>query len=124
MPPGSRRPVPSRTAIGRDAERRVATWLAARGLIILGTNVRVGRDELDIVALDGAVLVVVEVRARRSAAYGHPFETITPAKAQRLRRAAMRYLVEHGAQELRIDVAAVLGDTVEVVENAIDFTST
>jgi putative endonuclease len=91
---------------------------------VLGTNVHVGHDELDVVALDGSTLVVVEVRYRRTAAHGHPFESITRAKAARLRRAASRYMLEHGATELRIDVAAVIGGVVDIVENAIDFTST
>ncbi len=87
-------------------------------------NVRVGRDELDVVALDGRTLVVVEVRTRGSASHGHAFETVNRAKVARLRRAAERYMVEHHADEVRIDVAAVSADGIEIVENAIDFTST
>jgi putative endonuclease len=121
---GDAAPAASRTARGREAERRVAELLTDRGYVVLGTNVRVGRDELDVVALDGATLVVVEVRSRRPGAVEHPFESITRAKATRLRRAAERYLVEHGAQELRLDVAAVVGDAIDVLENAIDFTIT
>ena len=96
----------------------------SRGLIVIGRNVRVGRDEIDIVALDGAILVVVEVRARRPGSLGHALETVSKAKASRLRRAAQRYMVAHDAQELRIDVAAVVGESIEIVENAVDFTST
>jgi putative endonuclease len=81
----------------------------------------VGRDEIDVVALDGRVLVVVEVRTRAPGSLADPLETITPAKAARLRRAALRYLAEHDAEELRIDVAAVRGTEVELVENALDF---
>ena len=112
------------TEIGRRAEQRVADLLVARGCILLGTNVRVGRDELDVVAVDGSVLIVVEVRARRRGSAAHPLETIDARKADRIRRAAMRYMAAHGAEELRIDVAAVSGDAIELIENAIDFTST
>lgn len=122
--PGSSAPATSRTALGRAAEQRVADLLASRGYIILATNARVGRDELDVVALEGSTLVVVEVRSRRPGGVGHPFETITPAKAARLKRAAATYMAAHDAQELRIDVAAVVGDEIDVLENAIDFTST
>ena len=112
------------TARGRLAERRVAALLESRGYVVLGTNVRVGRDEIDIVALDGATLVVVEVRARRDGSAAHPFETVNPAKARKLRRAALQYLADHDATDMRIDVASVVGDTIEIVENALDFTST
>jgi putative endonuclease len=111
-------------AIGRAAERRVATYLRERGYVVLGANVRVGRDEIDLVALEGRTVVIVEVRTRRSDSHGHALETITRAKAARLRRAAMRYLAEHDADEVRIDVAAMTGDAIEIIENAIDFTST
>jgi putative endonuclease len=84
----------------------------------------VGRDELDLVGLDGTTLVVVEVRSRSNGAHGHPLETIDRRKLGRLRRAALRYMIEHGATELRLDVAAVVGDVIEMVENAADFTST
>lgn len=92
--------------------------------MVLGTNVRVGRDELDVVALDGRLLVVVEVRSASPGATTHPLETVSRAKAARVRRAALRYMLEHGAEEVRIDVAAVVGDQIEIIENAIDFTST
>jgi putative endonuclease len=76
---------------GDAAERLVAARLVAAGWTILGTNVHVGRAELDIVAVDHAPparLVVVEVRARRSREYGLPEETVDAAKRTRIRRAA------------------------------------
>ena len=102
----------------------MGAWLEQRGWIVLGTNVRVGRDEIDVVALEGRVLVLVEVRYRRAAADGHPLETVTRAKAARLRRAALKYAARKQYGDIRIDVAAVLGDTIEMIENAVDFTST
>ncbi len=63
----------------------------AAGWRILGRNVRVGRAELDIVAVDPAQparLVIVEVRARASRAFGLPEETVDARKRLRLRRAA------------------------------------
>jgi putative endonuclease len=77
--------------IGDDAERLVSERLAAAGWHILGRQVRVGRAELDIVAIDPAAparLVVVEVRTRASRAFGLPEETVDLRKRRRLRRAA------------------------------------
>ena len=77
--------------IGDEAERLVCERLAEAGWQILGRQVRVGRAELDIVAIDPAVparLVVVEVRARASRAFGLPEETVDARKRLRLRRAA------------------------------------
>lgn len=51
--------------LGRRQERRAARFLKRHGLRILGRNVRVGRDEIDLIARDGNVAVVVEVRHRK-----------------------------------------------------------
>lgn len=74
-------------AIGRAAEARVAERLAASGWTILARNVRCGRHELDIVAMDPgppASLVVVEVRWRASRSHGLPEETVGHAKRRAL----------------------------------------
>lgn len=111
----------SRTAVGRAAESTVAAWLEARGYVVLGRNIRVGRDEIDVVALDGSTLVCVEVRARRRGAMVHPLESITASKRARMRRAALRCAVERGVREVRVDVAAVIDGEVDHIENAVDF---
>jgi putative endonuclease len=86
--------------------------------------VRVGRDELDIVARDGATLVIVEVRARDSASHGHAFETVNRTKLARLKRAVERYVAEHDVDAVRVDVAAVDAESIEIIENAVDFSIT
>ena len=112
---------PSTTARGRAAEALVAAFLEARGWVVLRRNARVGRDEIDLVALDGAVLVCVEVRSRRRGAMVPALASITPAKQRRMRRAALRYASERQARELRIDVAVVADGEVDLLENAVDF---
>lgn len=78
--------------MGDQAEDLVAERLAAAGWTILGRNVRVGRAELDLVALDPgppAALVIVEVRWRRGRDFGLPEETVDHAKRTRLRTAGL-----------------------------------
>ncbi|MBI4601734.1 MAG: YraN family protein, partial [Planctomycetes bacterium] len=48
--------------LGRRGERAAARHLRRQGLRILARNVREGRGEIDLVALDGATLVFVEVK--------------------------------------------------------------
>ncbi|MFO0603096.1 MAG: YraN family protein [Polyangiales bacterium] len=117
-------PSASTTSRGRAAEALVAAWLEARGWVVLARNLRVGRDEVDLLALDGAVLVCVEVRARRRGAMVSALATVTPAKQRRLRRAALRLAADRDARELRVDVAAVTDGEVELIEGAVDFSET
>ncbi len=75
----------SRRLAGDLAEAVIAAHLEAMGWRILGRNVRVGRCELDIVALDAAgILVIVEVRSRSTPGFGAPEESIDAAKVARL----------------------------------------
>lgn len=84
-------------AVGAAAEDFVAARLAKAGWTILGRNVRVGRQELDIVAVDpaGPALVIVEVRWRSRRDFGLAEETVDHRKLARLRAAAFA-LVDAG----------------------------
>ena len=67
------------------------------------------------------MLVVCEVKARRNANFGDPFESITPRKMLRLRRATAAFLGAAGIEvppvrQLRFDAAGVVGARVEVRE--------
>ena len=75
---------------GDDAEAHVAAYLGGLGWRVLGTRVRVGRAELDLVATDPGpppALIVVEVRWRSRRDYGLPEETVDGRKRGRLHRA-------------------------------------
>ncbi len=82
--------------IGRRHERRAARFLKRRGLRILGRNVRVGRDEIDLIARDGNVAVVVEVRHRERNRMVADL-SVDDRKVTRLRRAWFRL-----ARDLRL----------------------
>jgi putative endonuclease len=68
----------------------------------------------------GTTVAFVEVKSRRTAAFGVPAEAVTPTKQARIRRLAAAWLAENEvrAAEVRFDVVAILGDDLEVIENA------
>lgn len=82
----------TRQADGARAEALAARHLERQGLAIVARNVRYRFGEIDIVARDGGVLVFVEVRLRRSGAYGGAAGSITATKRARLVKAAEGYL--------------------------------
>lgn len=87
----------ARRALGRYGEDLAARRLAEAGMTVLERNWRCGRaGEIDIVALDGEVLVVCEVKTRRDGRFEHPMAAIGPDKAQRLRDLAERWIQTHG----------------------------
>ena len=98
--------------LGDAAEDRAARSLAAAGWRVLGRQLRVGRSELDIVAIDPgppATLVIVEVRWRARRDYGLPEETVDRGKRDRLHRAAFAWLetADVARLPLRFDLIVV-----------------
>ncbi|WP_306949079.1 YraN family protein [Streptomyces sp. B4I13] len=102
----------ARGALGRYGEKLAARRLAETGMTVLQRNWRCGRTgEIDIVARDGDVLVVCEVKTRRDGGFQHPMAAVTPEKAQRLRGLAERWIQTHGGAPpggVRIDLVGVV----------------
>jgi putative endonuclease len=100
-----------RKALGDFGERVAARYLADLGMVLLDRNWRCSQGEIDIVARDGAELVVCEVKTRSSARFGTAFEAITAEKAGRLHRLGHAWLAAHPAHRgrgpLRVDVVTV-----------------
>ncbi|WP_069773278.1 MULTISPECIES: YraN family protein [unclassified Streptomyces] len=102
----------ARGALGRYGEDLAARRLAEAGMTVLERNWRCGRTgEIDIVARDGDVLVVCEVKTRRGGGFQHPMAAVTPEKAERLRALAARWIQAHGGAPpggVRIDLVGVV----------------
>lgn len=99
----------AKDAVGRYGEQVAVTHLLEAGWEVLDRNWRGHCGELDVVALEGEELVVVEVKTRTGDRYGHPAEAVTAVKLARLRRLAGQWLHEHAVHPtgVRIDVIAV-----------------
>jgi len=77
---------------GEKAETLVAAFLEHAGLRIVERNYRSRFGEIDLIARDGDALVFVEVRERKSAAFGGAAASITAAKQKKITRTALAYL--------------------------------
>jgi putative endonuclease len=99
----------ARTRLGDRGEEAARQFLQAKGYQVLAAKYRCQWGEVDLVAQEGDELVFVEVRTRRSAAFGTPEESLTPAKVRHLLAACQHYLQQHQAADLpwRIDLVSV-----------------
>ena len=101
--------------------------MIVEGFEILGTNVRLGALEVDVLARKGPVLVVVEVRTRGKTSWQTAFASVTGPKRRRLHRAAQlvwrRAKLDATLEGVRVDVIAVDLDvtpvTVEVARAVV-----
>jgi putative endonuclease len=106
---------------GQQGEELAAQWYLRHGYKVIARNWRCAIGEIDLVVRRGRKLVVAEVKARRSDAYGVPALAVGAVKQQRLRRLAAAWLAENRAGrgvDIRFDVVAVTGDVVDVYEAA------
>ena len=113
------RPVDPRHRFGLRGEAVAEATLRRAGFEILARRFRTRAGEIDIVAREGATLVFVEVKTRRSTEHGSPAEAVTPPKRARLARAAQAYLHLRGLYDpvCRFDIVEVVersGRTPEV----------
>ena len=82
--------------------------LQERGYVVLARNWRHGHGELDIVAQRDETIVFVEVRTRRSHAFGAPEETIRPRKQAKLIETAEAYLEARALADVQWQIDAVV----------------
>lgn len=94
---------------GSRGEAAACAFLIEQGFRILQRNWRYKRAEVDIIAIEAETLVFIEVKARKTEAFGPPEAFVAPRKQRMLASAASAFCAETGyTGELRFDVAAVL----------------
>ncbi|NLK07606.1 MAG: YraN family protein [Firmicutes bacterium] len=94
---------------GNRYEHMAAGYLKERGYKIVARQFRCRQGEIDIIAEDGALIVFVEVKGRRTCAFGLPEEAVDWRKQNRIRQAAEYFLWSRQKTDhlCRFDVVAV-----------------
>ncbi|WP_437562536.1 YraN family protein [Sorangium sp. So ce542] len=110
--PAAAPPADARRALGARAEDAVVAYLAARGMEVVARNARVGRLEIDVIARDGPVIAIIEVRTRGAGSYVRALDSIDAGKRARVRRAGeqlwrARFSRVRGVERMRFDAASV-----------------
>ena len=103
----------SRRAAGSRYEREAAARLSRMGYRILEENFRCRQGEIDLIAMEGNVLVFIEVKYRSSLRSGDPAEAVDGKKRARIIRCAEYFMMKRGFggdTPCRFDVAAFLRD--------------
>lgn len=105
---------------GREGEERAREYLRAEGYEILDTNWRFGSYEIDILAKKDGLLLVVEVKTRRSSVFGEPEAAVNAKKRKTIARAADAYINMKGLDlEVRFDIISLVMGSGKCVVNHI-----
>ena len=95
--------------IGKKGEEIAVNFLKNKGYRILDTNWRLGRNEIDIIAMDGRFIVIAEVKTRQSNQFGEPEIAVTREKQKALIRSANAYVrLKRLDHEVRFDIISIL----------------
>ena len=97
-----------RKQLGATGERLAVEALQARGLEIVARNWRCPLGEIDIIAREGDVLAIIEVKTRRGRGAGTPEQGVDARKQRKLCELAQCYTENIGWEgDVRIDVVGV-----------------
>ena len=106
--------------LGEHGEESARLFLEKKGFRHLESNFFTRWGEIDLIMEDGATLVFVEVKHRRSGGFGSGEESVTPSKMKHMERVAMMYVQQRRIFEkaLRFDVVAIGPEGLNHYENA------
>ena len=108
------------TQLGASGEARAAEFLQHFGYTILEQNLRLKRNEVDLIVIDnsGSWLVFVEVKTRSTDNFGRPSQAVTRKKVAAMQRVALQYLRERNwTGSYRFDVISIVGLEIEHFKN-------
>lgn len=116
-----------RKLLGQEGESAAEQYLRHKGYRIVARNLRSSVGELDLVAEDGRALVFVEVKARRTDAFGGAIHAVHQRKQEKLIQLAAQYLAHHHITDrpCRFDVvllhsAGAVAPQIEHIQNAFE----
>ena len=116
-----------RKLFGQAGESAAEEYLRHKGYRIVARNLRSPAGELDLVAEDGQVLVFIEVKARRTGAYGGAIHAVHQRKQEKVIQLAAQYLARHHIKNrlCRFDVVLLQGSNagvpqIEHIQNAFE----
>jgi putative endonuclease len=95
--------------LGKLGEELALKHLRSKDYKILELNWHFGREEIDIIAMDGETLVIIEVKTRSTSWFGEPEFAVTRSKQKALVRAAEGYIIKNNLNvDTRFDIISII----------------
>lgn len=111
----------NKRSLGTEKEELAAAYLTEQGAAVLTKNFYFRGGELDIVAKDGEYLCFVEVKYRKSKAYGFPEEAVTSEKQRKIIQGAKVFLYQKrypANTPCRFDVISIYNEEITWIKDA------
>lgn len=95
--------------LGKEGEELAMAHLKKLGYKIQSTNFRLGKAELDIIAVDGNFIVFIEVKTRATDVHENPIEAVNNKKRKMMIDAADTYIIDRNLPyESRFDIISII----------------
>lgn len=94
---------------GKESEQEAVIYLENNEYTILERNYIYQSAEIDIIAQKGNILVIVEVKSRKSVYFGEPYSFVSPQKMKLLAKATNHYIeINNLDMEVRFDIISII----------------
>ncbi len=106
---------------GLTGEVLASNYLINKKYKIIKQNYSNNMGEIDIIAMQNKTIVFVEVKARKTLAFGRPSEAVNQFKQRKIKNVAKLYLIKNHLldKDVRFDVIEIIGDDeINHIENA------
>jgi len=95
--------------IGKQGEQLAKEFLVTNNYVILETNYRYKKAEIDIIAVKENILAIIEVKTRTSTHFGEPESFVNNKKIKLILEATNAYIIEKDLDlEVSLDIISVV----------------
>ena len=113
--------MPTHYEFGKQSEREAKEYLIGKGYDILETNWIKRKKEIDIIAKQNDVLVIVEVKSRKTDFFGEPYLAVNKKKRKHLIEATNAYVKKNDlSYDIRFDIISILQTETSMKINHIE----
>ena len=114
----------NRRATGTAYEQIAADYVKKQGINIREMNYRISipKGEVDIIGEDKEFIIFIEVKYRKTASYGYPWEAVSDNKRRQICKVARQYCCSKRIKkQVRFDVISICGEEIEWFQNAFEY---
>ena len=112
----------NRRDIGTAYEIIAAEYVKKQGVRIREMNYRITRGEIDIIGEDKDCIIFIEVKYRKTASYGYPWEAVSGSKQKQICRVARQYCYSKKInKQVRYDIISICGEEISWFKNAFEY---
>ena len=111
----------NRRTTGTAYEKIAADYLKKQGVGIREINYRISLGEIDLIGEDKETIIFIEVKYRKTASYGQPWEAVSKHKQMKICKVARQYCYSKRIKkQVRYDIVSICGEEILWFQNAFE----